>query len=238
MKTKSILTVAMCIIMVVGFSQQDVNPKSKVKVNYKNDNPQGSGSSSSTGLLTKTNFGEECSMYLNESFQKGVLVLNDNTEIGDRLYRFNIYNQQMEFIVNEDTTAIGNPEELRLLKFDGKYFIYTQYNYGQKVNAGYMEVLVDGDYRLLLHRDIKYTFKEDVTDPTAKPVERYYLGKRYFISYKNEPANHILLDKKDVVNSVQIPGKDLKEYMKERKNHMKSESDLVEVFRYCNTPVD
>jgi hypothetical protein len=228
----------MCLSLVFGLAQQNDPPidKKRAKPVSRTDIPAGSGAGSSSGLMTKYSLGEECSMYLNENFQKGILTLKDNTVFDDRLFRFNIYTQQMEFILNNDTAAIGNPDEVRLLQFDDKDIIYTEYNYDQKVNKGYMQVLADGDYKLLLQCCVKYTLREVPEDPNAKPVEKYYHEKNYFMARKNEPANHILLNKKDVINSLQIPGKDLKEYMKETNNQMKKESDLVDVFRYCNAP--
>lgn len=240
MKSRTILAVLMCLGVVVTFAQQNAPKRNTTNVNQ--DAPQGqtvgSGTGSSAGLMTKYSLGEECSMYMNENFQKGILTLKDNTVFDDRLYRFNIYNQQMEFILNGDTAAIGNPKEIRLLQFDEKDFIFTEYNYDQKMNKGYMALLVDGDYRLLLQCYIKYTLRENADDPNVKPEKKYYQEKRYFIAYKDEPANQILLKKKDVLNSIQIPGKNLEEYMKKTNNHMKSESDLVDVLKYCNTPLD
>lgn len=208
MKTKLCLAIVMGFILLVGYPQQETPiVKSKVRLNETNSDPSGAGGSSSTGLATVNNLGEECCMYMNESFQKGNLSLKDNTIIENRLYRYNMYSQQMEFTIDNDTAAIGNPDEIRVLQLENNNFVYAEYINSQNVSKGYMEILVEGDYRLLLYRDIKYTHRENASDPTAKPEEKYYLEKKYFISFKNEPANHVLLNRKDVINSVQVPEK-------------------------------
>lgn len=173
-------------------------------------------------------------MYRNKNFAPGTITLKDNTVFKDRAYRYNMYTQQMEFILNNDTAAIGNPEELESLEFGDKHFIYDEYVYEDKILKGYLEVLVEGKYRLLLQCKIKYTLKQDTFDPTSAPVEKYYLGKQYYISTNNEPAEPIMLDKKDVINSLKVSGKDLKKYIKTNHISMKTESDLVNIISYCN----
>lgn len=239
MKTRTTLTVLLCLSFVIAIAQQNspsVN-KNKVVPVLENENPSSTGGGSSARIMSSYNLGDECSMYLNEDFQKGILTLKDKTVIEDRLYRFNIYNQQMEFILNEDTAAIGNPEELQLLHFDDKDFIFAEYHSDQKVNNAYMELLVDGDYQLLLFCYIKYTSKENTEDSQDESGVIHYLEKEYFIAFKNEPANPILINKKEVINTVQVPGKDIKQYMKNSNNQMKTEADLVDVLKYCNAPI-
>jgi len=102
----------------------------------------------------------------------------------------------------------------------------------------YMQVLVDGDYRLLLHRNIKYTYRDEATDGKSGSKEKYYLSKQYYLAYKDQAANSLEPKKKEVINSVQIPGKDIKAFLKENDNHLKTESDLVAVYRYCNAEDD
>jgi hypothetical protein len=237
MKTKIIVSFVLSLLLVFCYAQQEnqtLMNKNAVKADDKNNNQAGTGSNSSTGLMVQTDWGEECSIYKNKNFEKGELRLKDNTVFEDRTYRFNMYTQQMEFILNNDTAAIGNPEELESLEFGDKHFIYDEYVYEDKILKGYLEVLVEGKYRLLLQCKIKYTLREDAFDPTSAPVEKYYLGKQYYISTNNEPAEPIMLDKKDVINSLKVSGKDLKKYIKTNHISMKTESDLVNVISYCN----
>lgn len=239
MKTRTTLTVLLCLSFIIAIAQQNspsVN-KNKVVPVLENENPSSTGGGSSARIMSSYNLGDECSMYMNEDFQKGILTLKDKTIFEDRLYRFNIYNQQMEFILNDDTAAIGNPEELQLLHFDGKDFIFAEYQSDEKVNNAYMELLVDGDYQLLLFSYIKYTSRENVEDPKDQPDVIYYLETEYYVAFKNDPAKPILLNKKEVINTLQVPGKDIKQYMKNSHNQMKTQADLLDVFEYCNAPI-
>jgi len=242
MKTKTFLTAAMCFCLVWSYAQYEPPVFSKsntVKHINESDQAAGAGGNSSGGYMNYMNKpGEECNMYLNEEYTDGVLVLTDNTVIKDRAYRFNIYNQQMEFVHEKDTAAIGNPDQIRFLQFDGRNFIYTEYNDNQRISNAYMQVLVDGDYRLLLHRNIKYTYRDEATDGKSGSKEKYYLSKQYYLAYKDQAANSLEPKKKEVINSVQIPGKDIKAFLKENDNHLKTESDLVAVYRYCNAEDD
>ena len=183
---------------------------------------------------TKQDLGEECSMYLNNKWVRGDVTLKDKTVISDRLLRYNMYNQQMEFIDGSDTAAFGSPIEISSLDFDNHNFIYTDFICHNEQKSGYFEVLVDDNCKLLLYRCIKYKYVEECADPNTEFVkESYYLENKYFIAKENKPAIQIPEKKKNVIELLSDK-EDIKSFIKENKIKVYLEDDLKELISYYN----
>ncbi|OQX73238.1 MAG: hypothetical protein B6D61_12720 [Bacteroidetes bacterium 4484_249] len=198
---------------------------------YSNRNTA-SGGSPYVGV--KQNYGEECSMYLDEKWSEGTVILKDKTVITDRLLRYNLYNQQMEFINDEDTAAFGNPSEIASINFDRHNFIYKDYVCHNELKKGFFEVLVNDDCELLLFRCIKYKYVEQCADPNTELVmETYYMEKKYFIAKDNEPAMQIPEKKKDVIELLSDK-KDIKQFIKKNRIKVYNEDDLKKLISYYN----
>jgi len=198
-------------------------------VNNASDNSAGGA------LYAKKDLGEECSMYFNE-WTEAVVLLMDGNEIADRLIRYNIYNQQMEFIEGADTAAFGNPEEIKSILLDGSEFIFQEFLCKNEVKKGYFEVLVEGECKLLLHRCIAYKYVEECADPNSNLVkEQYYLSKKYFISEKGKTAKLLPNKKKELIAMLEESEKDIKSYIKENKVKLCNEEDLKSLISYYNS---
>jgi hypothetical protein len=180
------------------------------------------------------NLGEECSMYLNKNWSKGKIILNDNTVINEKLLRYNLYSQQMEFINDKDTAALGNPDEIASINFDEHSFIYNDYECHNKLKKGYFEVLIDGNCKLLLFRCIKYKYIEECADPNAELIkETFYMEKKYFIVKGNKPAIQIPKKKKDVIELFSDK-KDMNSFIKKNKIKIDKQDDLIKLVNYYN----
>lgn len=198
-------------------------------VNISSDNSAGGG------LYAKMDLGEECSMYFND-WTEATVLLKDENEFVDRLVRYNIYNQQMEFIAGADTAAFGNPEEIKSISMDGHEFIFQDFQCESDVKKGYFEVLVEGDCKLLLHRCIAYRYVEECTDPNSNFVkEQYYLSKKYFISENEKTAKLLPYKKKELIAMLGEGEKDIKSYIKENKIKLCNEEDLKSLISYYNS---
>ncbi|MEA3478421.1 MAG: hypothetical protein U9R60_09600, partial [Bacteroidota bacterium] len=125
-----------------------------------------------------TTTGNAGSIYFTREWKEGVAFLKDGTVLEGRLYRYNIYAQQMQFIHEDDTAAFAKPEELASLTFDDHKFVYTTYKAEQEVKNGYFEVLTRGRCQLLLRREITYHLVDDLDD--GKMDDSYVLEQSYY----------------------------------------------------------
>lgn len=197
----------------------------------------GSSTAGGTGYNQNyLNLGKECGLYLCEEWKPGIIELDDGTVFKDRMIRYNIYNQQMEYAAGGDTAAIGNPEDLSRLVIDKQVFVYRSFNCNNQVRQGYLELLVEGDYELLMHRGIKYEYEEtDANAGDSGPVTRYYQSNRYFLSCHGKTAEPLPDKKNDVISMIGKDEKKLKKYVKENKCKLKSQEDITDFFVFVNS---
>ena len=115
-----VATVGLC----PGLFAQNLDPPGAKDDHVVNLNDESSGSSGTSAQSSSSyhhNFlflGQECGMYLCEEWKPGSFELEDGTTFQDRMIRYNIYNQQMEYAWQGDTAAIGNPKDLTKLKIE------------------------------------------------------------------------------------------------------------------------
>lgn len=202
-------------------------------VGQQDDAPGSSGPGSSAFQQNYLSLGKECGMYLCEEWQPGTIQLKDGSVFKDRMIRYNIYNQQMEYATGSDTAAIGNPEDLVNLVIGDKSFVFRKFMCNNQIREGYLELLVKGDYELLLHRGIKYEY-EETAEGAGGPVTRYYQANRYFLSCRGEVAEELPDKKHEIIDVVAKDPKMLKKYVKENKCKLKNQDELVNFFVFVN----
>lgn len=241
MKSKVILLIAAMALAVIwpasGQNQDATTIKNQV-IQDTDASKRSSQSYSAAGASANYMYlGEECGMYLNENWLPGTIKLQDGTVFENRLIRYNIYNQQMEFTWLGDTSAIGNPEEIDKLTIDSNTFVYRQFVCKGKVRQGYLELLVEGKYELLLHRGIKYIHHEEnpYGSVDGGPANTYYQGIRYFLSCNGRIAEELPEKKNAIISAIDGDQKELKKFVKEHKCKLKSQNELVDFFVYANT---
>lgn len=230
-----IIPIIICINAVHG--QQSASSFNKTNANTnKIEEKTGSrqlSSSSSGNYNTYLDLGEECSMCLYEDWKSGSLIMKDETVINDRLIRYNIYNQQMEFIMDDDTSALANPDDFERIIFGGHTFLYGPFLCNGAIHRGYMELLFDGRVSLLLHRYIKYEVKDN--NPYIHPVDSnptYFREDRYYYSDENGPAVPLPLKKKRLQELFNNPEKNINLFMKETKNKLRTKQDFINLFEF------
>jgi hypothetical protein len=103
------------------------------------------------------------------------------------------------------------------------------------VHSGYLELLVEGDYELLLFRGIRYEYVENpFGSEEGGPVTTYYEDKRYFLSCFGKTAENLPDKKKDILDLMGDDKSEMKAYIKEHKCKLKEEQELIQFFSYAN----
>ncbi|MCF8379047.1 MAG: hypothetical protein K9H49_05680 [Bacteroidales bacterium] len=195
------------------------------------NNSSTSSNSSSSHYNIYFNPGEEASPYLFEEWKEGSLTLKDKTLLTDRKLRYNIYNQQFEFILENDTAAIANPEDISEIKIDGHCFVYLPFVCQNAIHKGYMEKLYEGEITLLLHRYIKYETSGKSTNSNSPEEDiKYYRADTYYYWDDNEFAKLFPDKKKQVMGILHDPSRDLESYFKKSKNKLKTKEDFINLF--------
>lgn len=195
-------------------------------------NAEDNGSSNATHF---NEFGTASSIYFND-WAVGKVILKDQTVYEDWLLRYNIQTQQMQFISEGDTSALGNPEEISSITLEQHTFLYDKFICENDITrSGYLELLVDGNCKLFLHRCISYRYVDECAEPGAIAKEEYFMAKRYFISENDGIATLLPDKKKELISMLDDEDKYIKTFIKDNKIKLCNEDDLKELFSYYNS---
>ena len=178
------------------------------------------------------------SPYLQEEFMFGVMSTVDTVTIEGMRYRYNIYDDQMQFILKGDTASIIRPLSLREIRFGKVKFIYdVYYTSSGQAAAGYFEVLEEGRLSVLLRRTMKLEYDEYVPNygGGGGSKEFYYRGKEHlYVKHVSALARNIR-NKKEFLNLLPDHRDEVQNYMKTEKLSVKKQEDLKELVRYFNS---
>jgi hypothetical protein len=178
------------------------------------------------------------SPYLTTDFVEGTMTTLDGTVIPGLKYRYDIYGDEMQFIVNIDTATINKPLALSSVEFEDHKFVYEVFLADAgRVATGYFEVIEENTYLTVLYRR-QIKLEQDVYVPNygggggskefkMKKVNSYYVKPI-------ESAALQIRNKKDFLNSIPDYRDEVKKYMKDHKISVKKEEDLQKVAIYYN----
>jgi hypothetical protein len=206
-----------------------------IKTRGQSSNPSSGGSSGNSGtgiFIQSENFGKETSLYFND-WSPGKITLKDRSVLTDRIIRYNLLTQQMELIRGNDTAAIGNPDEIASIEFDGHKFVYREIvTQDNQLIRTYLEVLVEGKCNLLLQRLISHRYIESSATIMEAPKERYFLAENYFVAKTGNLAVPLPGKKKDIAGL--LSEKDVRSYIREHKLNCEREEDLKALISFYN----
>ncbi|MBR8537201.1 hypothetical protein KDU71_16645 [Carboxylicivirga sediminis] len=96
------------------------------------------------------------SPFLNEEFKNGFIQTRSDSIIS-LVLRYNVYNDAIEFKINDEIYAIKNNESLKMVTIEERVFMYKEFikSNGTKHN-GYLELLSHGKNELYCRYRIRY----------------------------------------------------------------------------------
>jgi hypothetical protein len=194
------------------------------------------GETSATSLSSANSYssylGPEGSMYYDDQWMNGKVVLADESEMNDIKLRYNVYYKQMQFIHEEDTAAIAKPDELSYLVIGDEKFISSRYISNHQIGTDYFKVLVEGDCQLLQRILVKY---HEVLDSGESSKERFIKCCELYIKKEGQPAQQIRCNRKSVCAVLDDGNGVIRQFMKDNGIRLKNHEELMEVVAYYNT---
>lgn len=237
MRTQTILTMMVLLLALctAGHTQVPDRP-GKTRTNQLKENsntpeidlPAGtSGNYNEAGLP-----GSKGSAFLNPKFIKSVIAFNDGSRDEGKPMRYNLYTQQMQFIQNGDTLAIGNPGEIDFIRIADKVFVYTDYLYEGEHRREYFELLEDGDCRLLKSWKALY---HEVDQDNNYANDSFYRDCHCYLQFYLNPASPVQTKRREFARSFASNGGEVMDYMKNVNLKPKNEMDLIRIVEYYNS---
>lgn len=238
MKTQTIFLSLMLLLMssCVLFAQQP-DKSQRTNSNLMDQKPASSvvdlNASSSGRYADDVLPGTRGTAYLNPEFVEGVISFKNGSQIDGKLLRYNLYTQQMQFIEDGDTMALGNPGEIEYIRMNDKVFVYTDYLCNGKHKSGYFQLLENGNCRLLKRWSALY-HELDESGKNLGSEECFYRDCQCFLQFFMNPASPVLKKKNDFVKSFANNGDNVKAFMKDEGLKPKNEEDLVQIVNFYN----
>lgn len=172
--------------------------------------------------------------YLFKDFVDGEIFITDSNRYKGKI-NYNIYENEIEYLVNDNNYWISNPWLLDHVRIDSVTFIYYSEKDHPKRKGSYYILLVDGECKLLLKKSV---ILHDAVPPKAyveaKPAE-FVDGKDfYYILFNDsEPEKPERINsKRELRKLFSGKGDKIKKYIKDVS--VRNEEDLVRVVKYYN----
>ena len=177
-------------------------------------------------------YGDPSGMYFSEAWEDGSAGLIDGTLMKGS-FRYNIYLQKMEAVVEGDTFAFAESCELEWVQIGDRKFIYSSFvRSTYEVSNTWFEVLCEGDCVLLLRRYIKYRVTDGDDDHSN---DQLYKLEEYYTRRGEEVGERMYLSKKSVLSQLKNHRGQVNDFLKSEKLKLKERDDLVKLFAYYNT---
>jgi len=170
-----------------------------------------------------------------EDWQDGLIIMRSNDTIKTLKLRFDFYNNDMQFMYDEKTWAIGAKNKIKVIKAGIHSFVYLPYMDKNQIKEGYFEALCAGKVSILImyYPEIKLSNYNPVLNSGTKENQLLQKKKYYFV----EDDRVILMDKKgkNLISANAQKGKEIKEFVKSNKLSFTEESDLITIANYINS---
>ncbi len=181
--------------------------------------------------------GIEGTPFLNEDFVKGSLITNDSIMYKGIPLRYNIFSDEMEFLLSDDPVPreISNPRNFRYFNVGDRTFIFTAYRSNNSPRQGYMEIITDGKCQLLLKRRTDYADPEGARGFTpAKPARFVDKMDTYYLRFDKKVPEEVRFRRRGILPLFGDMQDEIADYVNETGLSYRSREDLAKMVRYCN----
>lgn len=173
--------------------------------------------------------------YLNSDWKEGVIIMSDGTLIKGKKYRYNLFHQQMQFTDGDDTAAIANPEDIAMIRIADRVFVYEPFICDGRMKSGYLELLEDGECRLLKRWACAYFKKTSETQKVNCSEDFFRKNCQCYLQFNLRPAEPVPLSKKDFVKYFGDDAGRLKRMMRKENLKLRREADVITLVSYYNS---
>ncbi len=177
------------------------------------------------------------SKYLNEKFQNGKIILNDN-EI-NTLLRYNglIDEFELKNNTNKEVASIVRSREIKFVVGSENFALFNYTNENGSIAQGYFQILNNGPFKLLKKNKVILNAAEPAANSysQAKPA-KYVNTVNYYLVQEDKPVQQIQsLRKKNILDLLSTDKAEF--YVKENKLKLKTEEEIIQLLNYLNNSI-
>ena len=176
-------------------------------------------------------------MYLDNEFAPTVIVF-ENGQINDQLlFRYNAFYDEMEYLGPKgDTLVLEDLTEIKCLTLGNRKFIYHTTMNNTRKEEGFLEVIADGDTRLLCRH--KMIFER--ADPPytllhhGHTFDRFRHQKLFYLQTESRPAIRITLSRSGLMKVLPEKQEKIERLWKTLKPNNNILSEIKSFFKHLN----
>jgi len=168
--------------------------------------------------------------YLNNEFQSGVFYLK-NTKTLELPIRYNIYRDEMEYLLDGVSYVVGSPESLVKVVFAGSEFRYLP----TISKGGYFELFESGKCTLFQKRIVEYTPSEGSKPIIGLVPAKFERNADVFYLVTNQTQSFKILNISSVINALQDQREKIESFIKQEKIKNIKKENLIKIVKYYNS---
>lgn len=178
------------------------------------------------------------SPYLSEEFVDGAMITANGVRIEGLKFRYDIYSDEMQFILKNDTASITKPLILNSVELGNRKFVYDVYQISDHlVAAGYFEVMNEGNLSVLLRRELELEYDIYVPNYGGGGGTKEFMLKEnnnFYIKTGRSAAQKVYR-KKDFLKAIPSHHDRVSQYIKANRISVRKEKDIYELATYYNS---
>ena len=173
----------------------------------------------------------EGSPYLNREFVDGIIYLKDTTAVKLQL-RYNLYTDDMEYLVNGATYIVGDPRIVSRIVIGNQVFMYMPF----VAEGKYVELLESGTCLLVEKRTVQFKPEEGPkpVEGTIKPARFIPEPEDYYLVFSESKVIRIT-SMKSLIRSFQDKQVNVENYIRNEKINKLTRENLIRIVAYYNT---
>lgn len=173
--------------------------------------------------------------FLNPEFISGEVYTSDGNKIENVLLRYNIFNNKMEAKFNESLFQLSE-NLIRRIAFEERTFDYLSYTIADKENAGYLELIHDGEWKIYCRfaKKFKEAQAQKAMQDKPNPAAFRDLPDIYLVKTGDNKVQGFK-SKKELLSVFSLHKNEVQAFMKKNKLKHNNSADLKMLMTYYET---
>jgi hypothetical protein len=174
--------------------------------------------------------------YLNDTFEKGRIILTNGTSYTNLPLRYNIYQDVFEFEKEGQAYQIPKDRTFKEFLMGDTVFRFSPYFVGSTKVTGYLQVLADGPCSLFKkYRTILSEAKAPEAFKDAEPATFKAQANKFFISFAENDLPQEFGNYKEFLRLLPEHVAEMTKYLKSNKLKLRRETEIIQTVEYYNS---
>jgi len=173
----------------------------------------------------------EGSPYLYPDFREALIQMDNGIQYRGKL-RYDLYTDEMEFMLKDHRYWLGPKVKIEKIVLDGRTFVFLTPAGTKK--GRFLELLVDGPCRLLADHSVDFIDAEEAKPYQDARPARFSRKKTTYYFQKGKDAPELIRNKKSLLHALGPHADKIATRIKKEHLSVTRREDLQKIITYCN----